>query len=128
MPAVNFMKQFAEDVRTGRKLQTIRDGQRFKVGDRFAGFTGMRTKACEKLVESVVTQADEIRVDGVLHTCHVLGAQLTRDQVESLARADGFPHATAFFAFFARRGPLRGQLIRWAPRPLSNPKTETPTL
>jgi uncharacterized protein YqfB (UPF0267 family) len=112
MPAANFMKRFAEPVRTGKKTVTIREGNRWKVGDRFAGFTGMRSTNCERLVESVVTHADPIELNGYRVT--VCGRELLTDEIHALACADGFDGALSFFAFHT--GGTRkktGQLIRW---------------
>ena len=53
MVALNFKTQFADDVASGRKCQSIRaprkDGRDPVPGNRLQLYTGMRTRACRKL-------------------------------------------------------------------------------
>ena len=53
MAALNFQKQFAPDVESGIKLQTIRAKRKnpIKEGETLYLYTGMRTKKCRKLGE-----------------------------------------------------------------------------
>ncbi len=67
MGAYNFRAQFAEDVESGRKTQTIRaerkDGRRPKVGDTLKLYTGMRTKACRLLAVGRCTAVVPITIE-----------------------------------------------------------------
>ena len=52
MPAYNFQPNFAEDIRSGKKKQTIRKRRKRgnpKPGGRLFLFTGQRTKKCKRL-------------------------------------------------------------------------------
>ena len=62
MVAFNFKKQFAEDVASGKKTQTIREKARAKAGDKLQLYTGMRTKACRKLSDAFCVAVDSISI------------------------------------------------------------------
>jgi hypothetical protein len=117
MPAVNFKRQFAERVLRGAKRTTVRPGVRFKVGDRFYGYYGMRTKQVLKLVEGKVIAADVIEV--VRGAVTVAGRMLTLGEAHALAVGDGFSGLVEFCAFFAKQYglPFAGQLVQWDPDP-----------
>lgn len=100
MVALSFKKQFASDVENRVKRQSLRPTRRFKVGDRMQLYTGMRTKACRKLVEpdpvctavkAVAIGDDFVAVDG---------SKLDIDQAHALALADGFDDVHAMRWFF----------------------------
>ena len=59
MPAFNFSPQFADAVAAGRKLNTIREKQRGKVGDPAYLFTGQRTKKCVRLGEGTLVRVEK---------------------------------------------------------------------
>lgn len=118
MPAYNFRAQFAEDVRSGRKRQTIRalrkDGIAPAPGQRFVGYTGMRTKRCEILCEGVITQVREIDWPG-RGIIRVDGSTLDSTSAARLAAADGFVHIFHFLDFFEETHgfPFNGHIINW---------------
>jgi uncharacterized protein YqfB (UPF0267 family) len=62
MIAINFKAKFADLVASGKKTQTIRQTNRFKVGDTLQLYTGQRTKACRKLGEAVVKTIFKISI------------------------------------------------------------------
>jgi len=103
-------------VETGQKRQTIRLWRKrpFQVGDRLYHYTGMRTKACRKLLESRCIEATPIMIDGVC-VCIDGGIPLTEPKRDKLARADGFEHYAEMEAWFeaTHTMPFSGQLIRW---------------
>lgn len=122
MIAINFKAKFADAVATGKKTQTIRKTNRFKVGDTLQLYTGQRTKACRKLGEAVV-----------IHVCKVIisedwietsssagtidfGAEDTQEALNAFAQKDGFKDFEEMKAFFvAQYGdlPFEGYLIQW---------------
>lgn len=63
MPAINFTV-FIDKVKYGTKLQTIRKRRKnpIKVGDKLMLYTGQRTKDCKKLMDTVCTQIDTIKI------------------------------------------------------------------
>ena len=123
MPALNFKSQFADDVESGRKRQTIRKRRKrpIKVGDPLYLYTGMRTKHCRMLrahpetctsVEPIVIRS----MDGVCVAVSVGGRLLNREGAETIARADGFTSLDEFGAFFERQygaSTFEGVLLKW---------------
>ncbi|MCJ9428569.1 hypothetical protein [Kordiimonas marina] len=121
MPALNFQKRFAPLVESGAKPQTIRawrkDGRDVKQGDRLFLYTGMRTKACRKLGESICTGTSPVIIheDGM-----VLGGMLLPNHtpiLNSIANRDGFVSWSEMHTWFRQEhGPIfGGQLIEWGP-------------
>lgn len=113
MPAYNFQKQFAAAVERGDKLCTIRRNAP-KVGDTAYLYTGMRSKACRKLGEGVITKVTLISItsDCVITSDRVVGG------LDALARKDGFATAQAFLDFFKTTygDDFKGFLIEWEPK------------
>ena len=116
MPACNFKARFARKVATGEKRTTIRQGQRFKVGDRFMGYIGMRTKSCLRLVTGKVVHADVLGIDRD-EVIEVNETRLLAGAATALALGDGFLSRKEFVAFFAETYglPFVGQLVQWEP-------------
>lgn len=122
MPALNFQKQFALKVESGEKRQTIRayrvNGRDPKKGDTLYHYTGMRTKACKKLLESVCKDTRDIIIfkDSVYMgpLCDNTCQKLSDYDKNKMAMADGFETYKDFQDFFAKRGlPFYGLLIKW---------------
>lgn len=117
MVAYNFKAQFADDVASGKKWQTIRRNRRAKVGDPLQLYTGMRTKGCRKLRDAVCTAVYEVTIKsrGYYLAVRLNGELLPTEQVRELALADGFESLSAFADFFAEQYglPFCGYLTRW---------------
>jgi hypothetical protein len=62
MVAFNFKKQFAADVESGKKLQTIRPTKRVEAGDKLQLYTGMRSPSCRKLRDAVCVAVDNVSI------------------------------------------------------------------
>lgn len=115
MVALNFMKEFVEDVEAGRKRQTIRENTRAHHGCRLQLYYAQRTKQCRKLGEvecisvqritmmkTVVQPAGNTAITGIL--------------LEDFAKADGFKSYADMWVFFEPRaidGEFKGFLIKW---------------
>jgi len=124
MPAFNFQKQFAPAVESGEKRQTIRahrkDGRiPAKRGDTLALYTGMRTKACRKLIDATCTAVLPIEIQSAVvrigDGCIRFGED-GRD-LDEFARADGFSDWFEMSSWFLKTHgtPFSGHLIRWEP-------------
>lgn len=120
MVAYSFKARFALDVATGKKMQTIRTDRKrhARAGEPVQLYTGMRTKACRKLIDPdpicVLSTYCAVRPDGI-----TLGDHPPMDRDE-FARADGFADWQDMLAFFCPDGKeFVGRLIRWEPSPLS---------
>jgi hypothetical protein len=116
MPAYNFKARFAAAVQAGRKRQTIRPRRKrpIQAGDQLYLYTGMRTKACRKLLEApcqsvvrVELDRDEVRLGGY---------PLPAAAWEAFAQADGFASFEEMIAWFDQQYGLPAidlELIRW---------------
>ena len=88
MPILNYRKEFAPLVESGEKRLTIRAMRKrpFKSGDRLFHYTGLRTKACRKLLESTCLFAD--RIDIIPHGTVFINNWLCDGPMKNLAVAD----------------------------------------
>lgn len=116
MVALNFQKQFADDVAAGRKRQTIRAAARCKPGDALQLYTGQRTKSCRKLRDAVCASVTPIRIT---ETGVVILSEETPDRdisLDEFAIADGFKDYAEMWAWFSSRygvDGFTGYLIKW---------------
>jgi hypothetical protein len=129
MVAYNFIKQFADDVESGKKLQTIRKvGKRKHAlpGDTLQLYTGMQTKSCRLLREALCTTLIPIRIRPsfgevlfLLDDKNWLVCD-SEKHISVLAQKDGFANAAEFFDYFAMQcdetGRFDGYLIKWEPK------------
>jgi hypothetical protein len=119
MPSLNFKKQFAGDVESLMKRQTIRQKRRkpIKVRDRLYLFTGQRTKFCRKLGEGYCLSVQDIlfEIDNLYVNIYVDNVKLSMIESFELARADGFESVPDFVNFFYKNYgfPFNGDLIKW---------------
>ena len=131
MPALNFTV-FTDQVSDGRKCHTIRKWRKvpFKNGDELSFFTGMRTKKCRRLrPNAVCTSAMPIAIATRRREVFLMAAKgsaysarlrpdgmLNAEEIDLLAKNDGFKSVDAFFQFFGSDGfDFAGQLVEWAP-------------
>lgn len=129
MPALNFKRQFVAHIRSRRKRHTIRAKRKrpIKPGETLYLYTGMRTKACEKIIPPVTcAKVEDVRIEmqkykgnGVLArgldfpAVIVEGNELSGDEKESLAYADGFDSFAEMMKFWDGRLPFNGDIIHW---------------
>lgn len=117
MPALNFKKQFAEAVESGKKRQTIRayraDGRNPKHGQTLFLYTGMRTKGCRKLREDECKSVIPISIDTDVIAYD--GVPVDWPLMEDVAKADGFESFYDLRDFFQQEHglPFNGLLIHW---------------
>jgi len=125
MAAINFQAQFADSILRGEKRQTIRKRGKSKppsVGDTLQLYAGMRNAA--KFMHVVCSSVEQINIMAeqglvTMPRANFLGVatwnELTPDEIDDLARADGFSDAVAFFAFFREQygSSFSGYLIKW---------------
>lgn len=119
MPSLNFKKQFAPDVESLVKRQTIRPKRRkpIKPGDRLYLYTGQRTKYCRKLGEGYCLSVQDILFDQDKLTVSIYVDNYKLGLIEAfeLAKADGFQSVPDFISFFQNNYglPFNGDLIKW---------------
>lgn len=122
MPALNFKRQFEAHIRSKRKRHTIRAKRKrpIKAGDKLYLYTGMRTKSCQKIMDTVCAKVEDIRIWEVRgevpednFRIAVDGVGLEKDECQSLARADGFESFAEMMKFWDGRLPFSGDIIHW---------------
>ena len=122
MPAYNFKVQFANNVEAGKKLHTIRPKRKrpTKPGERLILYTGMRTKNCRLLVDTVCKDVQPVEIHATY--IRVGGRILNMQERVELAMNDGFDSLAAFYDFFRETYGLTKQksltnleLITWYP-------------
>lgn len=129
MPAYSFQEQFVPFIESGAKTHTIRGRRKHtpRPGQKFYGYVGMRTKKCRKIIESVITRVQEIRIGDHamvggdftalrgLPLVTIDGNELDRTELEQLAKRDGFKDAAAFWKFWQKKHdlPFHGHIIHW---------------
>lgn len=115
MPAINFMKQFADAVENGDKRQTIRPERKRPIcaGDTLYLYTGQRTRQARKLKEVECSQVSDIEVANYYVLLN--GKCLAPLDADSFAQRDGFNNRHELIAFFKRQYglPFNGVLIEW---------------
>lgn len=129
MVALSFKRDFVADIEYGRKRRTIRRVRKAgnpKPGAALQLYTGMRTKACEKILDAVCSRVRPVVIDhrGVFLAGRQLwagdapayqGGPNPEDYDGDFARADGFESFGDMAEFFEREYglPFEGQLIEW---------------
>jgi hypothetical protein len=114
MGLYNFKAQFVPHVLTGSKTHTIRAIRAHpdKPGNTLHLYTGLRQKGAQLLMRARCTRVQEIRIDfdGAIA---IDGLYLSRDEMEQLARRDGFECAYQMLKFWEGRLPFTGHIIHW---------------
>jgi hypothetical protein len=119
MVAYNFKQQFVLLIETGAKQQTIRSPRKrhTQPGEAMQLYTGMRTKACRKLVtpDPLCISVEPLLMHDTLGI-KLDDHWLTKEALTQLALADGFAAWDECLRFFsAVHGlPFEGVLIKWA--------------
>ncbi len=128
MVAYNFQSQFAPDVETGRKRQTIRaNGKRrhARPGEFLQLYTGQRSKKCRKLVEPDPECREVLPIRVYLKGRRAKPAlavqregvfmDIPRNDIKAIALADGFKTVAAMVEFFETTHglPFEGVLVKW---------------
>lgn len=117
-----FKKEFVEPILSGRKIHTIREDKanQWQPGKKIHAATGVRTKSYRPFMESVCvsTQFIQIYPQGIspkpwiaVEFTKNLTFQMSAEQVDLLARNDGFESTEDFWEWF--KNPVRAKLIHW---------------
>jgi len=138
MVAYSFNASFVEQVQSGAKCQTVRLPRKrhARPGEPVQLFTGMRTRACRKLVDPdpICAGVDDIEIrfaDHTIASIEINGVPLGNAQMlEDFAIADGFGHRASlllphepfpasyiFTRWWAQTHPgsvFHGVVVRWS--------------
>lgn len=113
MPALNYQERFASKVERGAKRHTIRRRRKreIKPGDTLYHYTGLRTKKCRKLAETICENVWSARITNT--GIAVNGEWLIG--LHMFAYLDGFNSWAEMRDFFKKRYglPFEGVLITW---------------
>ena len=148
MGLYNFKVRFAAPIRAGKKRHTIRapraNGREDEPGDMMYLYTGLRTRAAERIVpdpvncikvESIVIRPqgagtfqiwvgpflDSVRNNGMrqqvaIHYPEQAGLELLdASECELLAHFDGFSSFTEMLSFWEGKLPFYGHIFHWHP-------------
>lgn len=136
MVAYSFKAQFAEPIVTLAKRQTVRGVRKrhARPGEALQLYTGMRTRGCRKLldrdpvcidVRPIVIDLD-VRHPHVIKAIRLDGIDLSDDEIEAFAVADGFGSGLVdgyarglmgdFWAKTHDWNGFLGVVIRWEPQ------------
>ena len=120
----------------GIKTHTIRTKRRNRPrpGQTFYGFCGLRTTQVERLFDSPIIKVDDIVIcdSGQVYEnwakivkgqrqpvpypqIEIDGTRLADDEMEALAKRDGFASLFAMSQFWDLSQPLRGDIVYWKP-------------
>jgi hypothetical protein len=126
MALINFQKQFAEAVKSGKKKQTIRAPRKYSIksGEILHLYTGLRTKKCKKLQKVVCKSVQDVTInnigmltiDGISIIDSCLKANIYYfDYLDVFAQADGFKDWKDMIKWFSETHglPFKGWLIKW---------------
>jgi hypothetical protein len=122
MPLIHFQKRFAEDVRLGRKLQTIRLERKrpIKLGDNLILVTWIGTayrSKTERLRITTCIKVEKITIEAgqLFQHTYVNDHEIHGEQKERLARADGFNSFREMLDWFRETHglPFHGVIIHW---------------
>ena len=124
MVAYSFKAFFAAQIEAGTKRQTIRSHRRrhARPGELVQLYVGMRTKQCRKIRPDVrCTRIGEVYIDVgavAIDGLQVDGRQLSLEEAEDFAKADGFVSLSEMHAFWLKEhgeGRFAGVIIYWDP-------------
>jgi hypothetical protein len=126
MGLYNFQARFVTPVLLRTKNHTIRAKRKYpdKPGDTLHLYTGLRTKKAILLMRARCVKVEEILLDFLLegwpgkpkYIVKIDGIELSWDEREQLARADGFSDFHEMMNFWREpknRLPFRGDIIHW---------------
>lgn len=115
MVAINFQRNFADDIRAGRKTQTIRKTARAKTGDTLQLYTGQRTKECSLIGTATCAICEPITIAEDYVSAGMF--RLPSGDAEHIAKIDGFKNLAAMRDWFRDRYgalPFDGYRIMWS--------------
>lgn len=119
---LGFNRRFVNPILAERKIHTLRldPGNRWHAGRRIDAATGVRTKHYNKFMEAPCTGTQTCTIDYSVEAeekhfytpvVTIDGRVLDADEVETLAKNDGFADACEFCKWFSK--DWEGKIIHW---------------
>ena len=114
MGLYGFKAQFVPKILAGEKTHTIRALRKHpdKPGNTLHLYTGLRHKGARLLMRVTCTKVRSITIDRGGRIA-IDGIQLSGDEEDRLARADGFVSYLEMMSFWVGRLPFEGHIIHW---------------
>jgi hypothetical protein len=119
MGLYSFQPRFTQHILSGRKKHTIRnkrkDGWVEKPGNTMYLYENVRTKNRKHIANRECMRVEEIIIgNGYGHGCIAIGGhELTGDERDALAYADGFEDMKDMLKYWDGRLPFEGFIIHW---------------
>jgi len=128
MGLYNFQKRFVPFIESGEKTHTIRATRKNidKPGNTVHLYTGLRQKGARLLMRAECTKVEEIHIEGgweaysgdFFGDVKIDGSSLMEDELQQLARRDGFESFADMMEFWRGRLPFDGHIIHWKEKKL----------
>ena len=123
MGLYNFKKQFEAPILAGAKRHTIRAERAHsdRPGDVMHLYTGLRQRGARLLFRAPCVRVEDVSIEGgwdgvsgdFLGEVRVNGIRLDRDELEQLAKCDGFGSHAEMMEFWRGRLPFTGKIFHW---------------
>lgn len=114
MGLYGFKTQFVAPIMAGEKTHTIRATRANpdKPGNTLHLYTGLRHKGARLLMRPKCSRVETISINewGVIVVDNIT---LVHDEMEQLARRDGFADYAEMMKFWEGRLPFKGHIIHW---------------
>jgi hypothetical protein len=108
---------FIRHIQSGRKIHSIRKGNRWKPGNKIHFATGVRTKNYECFKEGICISVQSIVLNQDESTDKMVaiidGKKFENIDIIRLSYNDGFDHMIDFESWFKPELPFIGQIIHW---------------
>lgn len=114
MGLYGFKAQFVPHILNGSKTHTIRAKRKYpdKAGNKLHLYVGLRQPNARCLMRPICTKVEEIEIS-TRKNVTIDGIMLTCDELEQLARRDGFESHARMMMFWEGRLPFKGHIIHW---------------
>lgn len=105
---------FVKKIKRGSKKHTIRQDKnnRWRPGMPIHFCTGLRTKKYKCFKKGICSGTQKIRIDSSIKRIIVDGWRLSLEEMQWLAKNDGFKNLKQFFEYFNE--PFEGKIIHWS--------------
>lgn len=114
MGLYNFKPRFVDAILSGAKTHTIRATRKHAdvPGRTMHLYVGLRQKGARLLMRRRCVRVQDVEITALGVT--IDGVDLDQDELDALARSDGFPHGwPQMLSFWTGRLPFVGNIYHW---------------
>lgn len=121
-PQTKELTNFEQLILSGKKIHSLRKGQRWKAGMSIQMATGVRTKYYNQfnvdrpdLQKCISVQTIKLIRYDIINDCKIIvdGRELTLVQTMQLAWNDGFKNLVHFWMYFDNPDEFPNQIVHW---------------